>query len=234
MARKLIEDACRKQPNSDCRGHAGTEINEVNALVVDVFAQNPQVVAVIKMIWHSSGCPCGLRKSKSKEAIIAKSLWNARRPFARRRQPPPPIHVGSPSARGHRINTPPCRGRQLGISFPNPFHSVPAGLQKAFQAGRRPLDVKKGILCVILLTLQSLKKSNVDMHISQWPKLTHTRWYLGVRCKKCRSLILFALDRTQGEGRFVPAGKLVLTCSQPECRHQADYSRAKVSRFQKS
>jgi hypothetical protein len=42
------------------------------------------------------------------------------------------------------------------------------------------------------------------------------------------------LDRTQGESRFVPAGKLVLTCSQPECRHRADYSRAKVSRFQKS
>jgi len=34
----------------------------------------------------------------------------------------------------------------------------------------------------------------------------------GVRCKKCRSPILFALDRTQGDGRFVPAGELVLTC----------------------
>jgi hypothetical protein len=47
--------------------------------------------------------------------------------------------------------------------------------------------------------------------------------------------ILFALDRTEGakEGQPVSAGKLVLTCTLDECRHQADYTAADVSRFQK-
>jgi hypothetical protein len=72
------------------------------------------------------------------------------------------------------------------------------------------------------------------MRISRWPKSVDTRWYLGVLCFKCRTPILFALDRTEGAGQAVAAGKLVLTCSAPECHHQADYSKAKVSRFQKS
>jgi hypothetical protein len=61
------------------------------------------------------------------------------------------------------------------------------------------------------------------------------RWYLGVRCKKCRSPILFALDRSEGEGKHqsLPAGKLVLTCPLDECRHQADYTGARLSRFLK-
>ncbi|PYR96741.1 MAG: hypothetical protein DMG12_25635 [Acidobacteria bacterium] len=71
------------------------------------------------------------------------------------------------------------------------------------------------------------------MHISQWSKSVDTRWYLGVLCQKCKEPILFALDRSEGEAPFVPAAKLVLTCSQTECRHRADYSTAKVSRFQK-
>jgi hypothetical protein len=70
------------------------------------------------------------------------------------------------------------------------------------------------------------------MHISKWPR-ADTKWYLGVRCKKCATPILFALDRSEGEGQAVPAGKLVLTCSLAECRHQADYSTAAVTRFQK-
>ena len=36
------------------------------------------------------------------------------------------------------------------------------------------------------------------VHISRWPKADH--WYLGVRCRKCRMPILFALDRREGEG----------------------------------
>jgi hypothetical protein len=47
--------------------------------------------------------------------------------------------------------------------------------------------------------------------------------------------IFFALDRSEGakEGQPVSAGKLVLTCPLDECRHQADYTAAAVSRFQK-
>ena len=71
------------------------------------------------------------------------------------------------------------------------------------------------------------------MHISNWPK-SDVRSYLGVKCAKCKTPILFALDRTQGESSYVPPAKLVLTCSQVKCRHQADYSGAKVARFQKT
>jgi len=70
------------------------------------------------------------------------------------------------------------------------------------------------------------------MRISHWPK-ADTKWYLGVRCQKCRTPILFALDRSDGESQPVPAAKLVLTCPLAECRHRADYSKAAVSRFQK-
>jgi hypothetical protein len=61
------------------------------------------------------------------------------------------------------------------------------------------------------------------------------RWYLGVRCQKCRMPILFALDQSEGtkEGQPLSTGKLVLTCPVDECRHQADYTAATVSRFQK-
>ncbi len=71
------------------------------------------------------------------------------------------------------------------------------------------------------------------MHISQWSK-TDTKWYLGVSCRKCGTPILFALDHSQGEGEpAAPQGKLLLTCCIAECRDQADYSTATVTRFQK-
>jgi hypothetical protein len=46
---------------------------------------------------------------------------------------------------------------------------------------------------------------------------------------------LFALDPSKGEGKAqtLSAGKLVLTCPLISCRHQADYTGATVSRFQK-
>jgi hypothetical protein len=46
---------------------------------------------------------------------------------------------------------------------------------------------------------------------------------------------LFALDRTEGAEKHQPqsAGKLVLTCPLDNCGHQADYTGAAVSRFQK-
>ncbi|OLE90570.1 MAG: hypothetical protein AUF79_09890 [Crenarchaeota archaeon 13_1_20CM_2_51_8] len=61
------------------------------------------------------------------------------------------------------------------------------------------------------------------------------RWYLGVRCQKCHMPILFALDHSEGAGKrqALSAGKLVLTCPLENCRHQADYTGAVVSRFQK-
>jgi hypothetical protein len=70
------------------------------------------------------------------------------------------------------------------------------------------------------------------MRISQWSKID-TKWYLGVRCRKCESPILFALDRSEGAVEPERAGKLFLTCARAECRHQSDYSSAPVSRFQK-
>ena len=70
------------------------------------------------------------------------------------------------------------------------------------------------------------------MRISSWPK-TEGAWYLGVHCGKCNSPILFAQDRSESDQAFVPLAKLVLTCPQVDCRHQADYSRATVSRFRK-
>ena len=72
------------------------------------------------------------------------------------------------------------------------------------------------------------------MNISRWARSVDSRWYLGVRCKKCRVPILFALDLSEGE-KEVPvaaASKLVLTCSIETCKHRDDYSGAAVSRFQ--
>lgn len=70
--------------------------------------------------------------------------------------------------------------------------------------------------------------------LPQWPK-ADPRWYLGVRCQKCRTPILFALDRTEGRGDDASPspGKLVLTCASEKCGHRADYTAASVSRFQK-
>ena len=70
------------------------------------------------------------------------------------------------------------------------------------------------------------------MRIAHWSKVD-ARWYLGVRCRKCEAPILFALDHSEGEAQPAPAGKLILTCSRAECGHRADYSTARVSRFQK-
>jgi hypothetical protein len=60
-------------------------------------------------------------------------------------------------------------------------------------------------------------------------------WYLGVRCQKCHTPILFARDNSEGERDVPPppAGKLILTCPLDKCRHRADYTAAAVSRFQK-
>jgi len=76
--------------------------------------------------------------------------------------------------------------------------------------------------------------SEIPLNISRWPK-ADLRWYLGVRCEKCGLPILFALDSAEGAGKRQPlsAGKLVLTCPLDNCRHQADYTGATVSRFQK-
>jgi RNase P subunit RPR2 len=71
------------------------------------------------------------------------------------------------------------------------------------------------------------------VHISKWPK-ADTQWYLGVRCQKCQSPILFAVDQSEGNKENAVIAKLVLTCSQANCGHRADYSKARVSRFQKT
>lgn len=72
------------------------------------------------------------------------------------------------------------------------------------------------------------------MRISHWSK-TDTRWYLGVACARCHAPILFSLDHSEGESERppLPPGKLVLTCTQSDCRHKSDYTAASVARFQK-
>jgi hypothetical protein len=72
------------------------------------------------------------------------------------------------------------------------------------------------------------------MHLSGHPRSLEKRWYLGVLCRTCKTPILFARDFSDGKGDRPSAGKLVLTCGEPECRRSADYSNAKISRFQKS
>lgn len=60
------------------------------------------------------------------------------------------------------------------------------------------------------------------------------RWFVGVQCEFCNTPILFGLDPSGGDGPINPSVRLVLTCPEPECSRQADYSGAPVSRFQKS
>ena len=69
----------------------------------------------------------------------------------------------------------------------------------------------------------------------QWSR-PDQRWYLGVRCRKCHSPILFAVDHSDGTqgGQTPPAATLVLTCAINECKHKADYTGAVVLRLQKS
>jgi hypothetical protein len=69
----------------------------------------------------------------------------------------------------------------------------------------------------------------------QWAR-TDQRWYLGVRCRKCHSPILFAVDHSEGvQGRQTPPpATLVLTCTIDKCKYKADYTGAVVLRLQKS
>ena len=62
---------------------------------------------------------------------------------------------------------------------------------------------------------------------------TDTRWYQAVRCERCGSPILFAIDHTEGERENPPAAKLVLTCAGETCGHRGDYTAAAVLRYQK-
>jgi hypothetical protein len=75
-------------------------------------------------------------------------------------------------------------------------------------------------------------KRGVGMRFSRASKSVESKWFLGVRCRKCSSPILFAQDRSEGEGALAPLAKLVLTCSQAGCGAKADYSGAAISRFQ--
>jgi len=72
------------------------------------------------------------------------------------------------------------------------------------------------------------------VRISRWARVD-TRWYLAVRCVKCRLPIMFSVDHSEGvpERQLPPPGKLVLTCTVSACGHKADYTSADVMRFQK-
>src|SRR5215467_12278539 len=76
------------------------------------------------------------------------------------------------------------------------------------------------------------REAIIAMQLSGPPRSLDKRWYLGVLCRRCKARILFARDFSDGQHDPMPAAKLVLTCGQPECGHKADYSNAKISRFQ--
>src|SRR6516165_6627132 len=77
------------------------------------------------------------------------------------------------------------------------------------------------------------REAIIAMQLSGSPRSLDKRWYLGVLCRRCKARILFARDFTDGQNEPVRSAKLVLTCGQPDCGHKADYSKAKISRFQK-
>jgi len=57
--------------------------------------------------------------------------------------------------------------------------------------------------------------------------------YFGVRCQRCGSPILFAIDRRDGKdgSPYKPVDKLVLTCHQATCKHQGNYTASVVSGY---
>jgi hypothetical protein len=65
------------------------------------------------------------------------------------------------------------------------------------------------------------------------PAAKQTKWFFGVRCKKCATPILFGQDRSEGKTPFTGAAKLLLTCPKPRCAHRADYSTEQISRFRR-
>jgi hypothetical protein len=67
---------------------------------------------------------------------------------------------------------------------------------------------------------------------ASWSKVDN-RWYLAVNCQSCSEPILFAVDYSNRELPPEPAGKLFLTCASSQCLHRADYTSAKVLRFQR-
>ena len=94
--------------------------------------------------------------------------------------------------------------------------------------------VRMGIATSQAAALSFEKAGSSLENVSSWPK-ADKQWYLGVRCRRCRLPILFAVDRSEGTGeaRAPSAGRLVLTCTLETCRYRADYNTATVARFQK-
>ena len=67
---------------------------------------------------------------------------------------------------------------------------------------------------------------------SRWHH-SEPRWYLGVRCNRCQSPILFALDHMDeaDDSPKPTTARLVLTCTHEGCGHKADYTAADVLRI---
>jgi hypothetical protein len=86
-----------------------------------------------------------------------------------------------------------------------------------------------GDRCVFAASLRRVSL----IRITQWSTV-NAKWYLGVRCHKCGSPILFALDRSGAESGPAPARRLVLTCAPAGCRHQTDCTTPPVARFHSS
>jgi hypothetical protein len=71
------------------------------------------------------------------------------------------------------------------------------------------------------------------MHSWRGSKSKDDQWYFGVLCRKCRVPILFAVDRGVESGPVSRPVVLFLTCIEEGCGERADYSNAKIKRFQK-
>lgn len=60
------------------------------------------------------------------------------------------------------------------------------------------------------------------------------KMYFGVVCQFCSAPILFGVDPSDGNGPTSHSLMLKLTCGEPDCGQQGDYSEARVSRYRKA
>jgi len=67
---------------------------------------------------------------------------------------------------------------------------------------------------------------------ASWSKVDN-RWYLAVNCQACSAPIPFAVDYSNREQPPEPAGMLFLTCAASQCLHRANYTAARVVRYQR-
>ena len=72
------------------------------------------------------------------------------------------------------------------------------------------------------------------MYLSRRAGVPDPRWYLGVYCSQCGAPVVFGVDHTGGGSPVTPVERLLLTCADSQCRHQAEYGKATVTLFRKN